>query len=52
MTGSVVDKIVDEEGRDVVQIDVKMASHLGTTMATAKAEVLLPMKKKKPAPKA
>jgi hypothetical protein len=47
MTGTVVDKMIDEEGRNIVQVDVKMASHLGVTMATAKAEVMLPSKKPK-----
>jgi hypothetical protein len=52
MTATVVDKMIDEEDRNLVQVDVKMASHLGVTMATAKAEVMLPSKKpkkKKPA---
>jgi len=44
MTASVVDKMVDEQGRNLVQVDVKMTSHLGVTMATAKAEVELPKK--------
>jgi hypothetical protein len=42
MTGEIIDKMVDEEGRNVVQVSVKMANQLGTTMATAKAEVELP----------
>ncbi|SEQ96462.1 N-terminal half of MaoC dehydratase [Solimonas aquatica] len=42
MTASVVDKLVDERGRALVQIDVKMANQLGVVMATAKAEVELP----------
>ncbi len=42
MTGEIIDKLVDEEGRNVVQVSVKMANQLGTTMATAKAEVELP----------
>jgi hypothetical protein len=44
LTATVVDKKVDEEGRNIVQVDVKMASHLGVTMATAKAEIELPKK--------
>lgn len=44
MTASVVDKKVDEEGRNIVQLDCKMKSQLGVTMATAKAEVELPKK--------
>lgn len=42
MTASVVDKLVDERGRALVQIEVKMANQLGVVMATAKAEVELP----------
>jgi hypothetical protein len=42
MTGEVVEKLVDEESRHVVRIDCKMANQLGTTMATAKAEIELP----------
>ncbi len=42
MTGEIVDKMTDDEGRTVVQVKVKMASHLGTVMATATAEIELP----------
>jgi hypothetical protein len=41
-TGTVTGKLVDEQGRSVVQVDSKMANQLGTTMATAKAEIELP----------
>jgi len=44
MTATVVEKMLDEDGRKVVQVDVKMASHLGVTMATAKAEIELPVR--------
>lgn len=44
MTGKIVDKFVDEEGRDVVQIDVRMENQNGAVLATAKAEVHLPRK--------
>jgi hypothetical protein len=44
MTGTIVDKFVDDEGRDVVQVDVRMANQAGTVLATAKAEVTLPRK--------
>ncbi|WP_317928884.1 MaoC family dehydratase N-terminal domain-containing protein [Halioxenophilus sp. WMMB6] len=44
MTAKVIDKMVDEEGRNVIQVDVKMANQLGATMATAKAEIELPTK--------
>ncbi len=44
MTGTIVDKMVDEEGRHVVQVDCKMKTQTGTTMATAVAEIELPTK--------
>jgi hypothetical protein len=44
MTGEIIDKMMDEEGRNLVQVSVKMANQLGTTMATAKAEIELPKK--------
>jgi N-terminal half of MaoC dehydratase len=44
MTGEIIDKMVDEEGRNLVQVSVKMANQLGTAMATAKAEIELPKK--------
>lgn len=40
--GNVIDKSVDEQGRSIVQVDFKMTNQLGTTMATAKAEIQLP----------
>ncbi|HEY8384653.1 MAG TPA: MaoC family dehydratase N-terminal domain-containing protein [Porticoccaceae bacterium] len=42
MTGSIVDKMVDEQGRHLVQLECKMFNQLNKTMATAKAEVELP----------
>lgn len=42
MTGTVIDKLTDEAGKTVVQVDVKMVSHVGSTMATARAEIALP----------
>ena len=39
---SVIDKSVDEKGRHIVQVDLKMTNQLGTTLATAKAEIELP----------
>ena len=39
---TVIDKLVDEQGRSIVQVDFKMTNQLGTTMATAKAEIELP----------
>lgn len=44
MTATVIDKLVDEEGRSVVQVDCKMSNQLGNTMATAKAAIELPTK--------
>ncbi len=44
MTGEVTDRIVDGEGRHLAVVDCKMATQLGTTMATAKAEIELPKK--------
>ena len=42
MDAQIVDKLVDEQGRNVVQVDFKMVNQLGTMMSTAKAEVELP----------
>lgn len=44
MQADVIDKLVDEEGRNVVQVNCKMSNQLGATMATAKAEIELPKK--------
>ncbi len=41
-TGEIVDKMTDEEGRNLVQIKSKMANQDGTVMAVATAEVELP----------
>ena len=41
-TGEVIGKMVDGDGRNIVQISSKMANQLGTILATAKAEVELP----------
>ena len=41
---SVVDKMKDDQGRHVVQVDFKMTSQTGATMSTAKAEIQLPVK--------
>ncbi|MET0180596.1 MAG: MaoC family dehydratase N-terminal domain-containing protein [Novosphingobium sp.] len=41
-TAEVVDKLVDDEGRHLVQVKHKMANQKGTIMATATAEVQLP----------
>jgi hypothetical protein len=41
---NVIDKKVDEQGKNIVQVDFKMTNQLGTTMATAKAEIELPKK--------
>ena len=39
-----VDKFLDDQGRSVVQAECKMTNQLGTTLATAKAEMELPKK--------
>jgi hypothetical protein len=44
MNANVVDKLTDDQGRSVVQVDCKMTNQLGTTLATAKAEIELPKK--------
>jgi hypothetical protein len=41
LNAKVSDKLVDGQGRHVVQVDLKMTSQLGTTLATATAEVEL-----------
>ena len=43
-TAEVVDKLVDDQGRHLVQVKHRMANQLGTTMATATAEIQLPKK--------
>jgi hypothetical protein len=42
MDAVIIDKMVDEQGRHLVQVDFKMKNQLGTTMATAKGEIRLP----------
>lgn len=44
MNAEVIDKRVDEDGRNIVQVDCKMTNQLDTVMATAKAEIELPTK--------
>lgn len=44
MNAEVIDKMTDEDGRNLVQVDFRMKNQLGTTMATAKAEIELPKK--------
>lgn len=44
MTGEVNDKMIDDDGRYLVQVNCKMANQSGTTMATAMAELELPKK--------
>jgi len=39
---TIVDKSIDAQGRNIVQVDFKMTNQLGTTMATAKGEIQLP----------
>jgi len=42
MTAQVIDKLVDDQGRNVVQVDFKMTNQLGNVLSTAKAEIELP----------
>ena len=42
MKADVIYKKVDDEGRHIVQVDVKLTNQLGATLALAKAEVQLP----------
>ena len=42
MTGKILDKFVDDEGRHMVALDCRMTNQAGAVMATAKAEVELP----------
>jgi hypothetical protein len=42
MNATVVDKQVDADGRNLVEVDCKMTNQLGVTMATAKVEIELP----------
>ncbi len=43
-TGEVVDKMVDEEGRHLVQVRQAMANQKGAILCTARAEIELPKK--------
>ncbi|MFA7584621.1 MAG: MaoC family dehydratase N-terminal domain-containing protein [Novosphingobium sp.] len=43
MTGEVIDRMIDEEGRNLVQVSVRMTNQTGAVLATAKAEVELPV---------
>lgn len=42
LTAKIVDKKVDEEGRNIVQAEIKMATQTDSVMATATAEIELP----------
>ena len=44
MSANVIDTLIDDQGRSIVQVDCKMSNQLGTVMATAKAEIELPRK--------
>ncbi len=44
MTGEIIDKMIDEAGRNLVQVRVKMANQKGVTLATAVAEIALQMR--------
>jgi hypothetical protein len=41
-TGEVIDKLVDADGRHLVQVRQTMANQKGATMCTATAEIHLP----------
>ena len=41
-TGKITGKFVDEDGRHMVSMDIRMTNQLGSVLATAKAEVELP----------
>ncbi len=47
MSAKIIDKLIDADGRYLVQVDCRMTDQLGTVMATAKAEIELPMKVEK-----
>jgi hypothetical protein len=40
-TGRILDKLVDDEGRKVVQVECRLTNQLGTTIATSTAEIEL-----------
>ena len=42
MTGTILDKLIDEEGRHIIQVDCRMANQKGGVQATAKVEIELP----------
>ncbi|MBP9034700.1 MAG: MaoC family dehydratase N-terminal domain-containing protein [Pseudomonadales bacterium] len=44
MNAEVIGKLVDDQGRSIVQVDCRMSNQLGTVMSTAKAEIELPRK--------
>ena len=44
MNASVIAKLIDEEGRHVVQVDCRMTNQLGVVLATSKGEIQLPTK--------
>jgi N-terminal half of MaoC dehydratase len=44
MTGTVLNKSVDADGRSLVHVDCRMSNQAGTVTATAKAEIQLPTK--------
>lgn len=44
LNAEVIDSLTDDEGRKLIQVDVKMNNQLDVTMATARAEIELPGK--------
>ena len=41
-TGKVTGKSVDEEGRHIVSVEIRMTNQLGSVLATSKADIQLP----------
>ncbi len=44
MTGTILDKYVDEDGRHMIAVDCRMTNQTGAVLATAKGEIELPKK--------
>ena len=44
MTGTILDKFIDPEGRAMIAVDCRMVNQLGGVLATAKAEIELPQR--------
>lgn len=44
MTGNIIAKSVDDQGRHIIEVDCRMVNQTGAVLATAKAEIQLPKK--------